>query len=159
MKAKELPPLDVLRVRLNYDPSTGEVTYRVSVSRRKAGEPAGTKNKRGYSSIVINGNHFLLHRIVYSLYHQEVLQPDDIIDHIDRNPENNKIDNLRKVSKSQNSFNKKKDNRNTSGHTGICWHKGAQRWAVKVGRTHIGKYKTLEEAIEIREKVVTQNYI
>ena len=76
------------------------------------------------------------------------------IDHIDRNPQNNHISNLRWVSKSENQINKKIPINNTSGEKGIYYLKRKDRWMSVIQRDKIRhqspSFKTREEAIEWR---------
>lgn len=66
------------------------------------------KCKNGYKRVEIqnkNGNekgHALVHRLVFSAWGNEPLDPLKVIDHIDANPSNNTIENLRQVSQQQN---------------------------------------------------------
>lgn len=75
------------------------------------GKPAGNKkyqtDGRPHAwQLMLNGKSYLVHRIVYTLVHGEI--PDDcVIDHVDRNPFNNKIENLRVASYSDNRKNSK----------------------------------------------------
>ena len=55
-----------------------------------------------------------------------------VIDHDDRNRTNNRIDNLNLVTQLQNNRNKTKSKRNTSGVTGVYWHKRDQRWVASI---------------------------
>lgn len=62
--------------------------------------------------------HFSIHRIIWVLMHGSI-NPDLVIDHLDGNPFNNKLDNLSLKSKKDNSRNKRKRKDNTSGITGV----------------------------------------
>ena len=72
-------------------------------------EMKGTINKYGYRVVKINNRHFYSHRIIYYLHNPQWDIHDssmsNFIDHIDRNPFNNSIENLRVVSHSQNMWN------------------------------------------------------
>lgn len=66
----------------------------------------------------VKGNTVRVHRIVWEMFNGEI--PENMtIDHIDRNPLNNKINNLRCVPQSTNNKNRKKPSNNTSGRTGV----------------------------------------
>lgn len=73
------------------------------------------------------------------------------IDHIDGDGLNNRIPNLRDVSSSINSKNRKLSSNNSSGHIGITWEKQHNTWRVRVSscgkRNHIGRYSNLEDAV------------
>lgn len=71
-----------------------------------AGTNAGSLTNRGYWSVEINSKGMSVHRLIYSLYHNVAIPVNLVIDHIDRNPSNNKISNLRLVSPSENNRNR-----------------------------------------------------
>ena len=100
---------------------------------RYAGERAGCKLQHGYVGVAIDNQRFLLHRIVWIVATGE--EP-LVIDHIDGNPSNNRIENLRNCSFSENSRNQKKSAANTSGITGIRFRKGVWEAYGKVNRKY-----------------------
>jgi hypothetical protein len=73
-----------------------------------------------------------------------------IIDHIDRNPSNNKFNNLRAVTRSQNQHNRIKQRNNTSGYKGVVFFKRAKRWRAAIfvnsKPIYLGYYDTPEQA-------------
>lgn len=75
-------------------------------------------------------------------------------DHIDRNPLNNRRNNFRICSNSQNAQNRSKGKNNTSGVTGVCWNKTHQLWVVRVSSNGkqicIGYFLNKEDAIKAR---------
>ena len=75
-----------------------------------------------------------------------------LIDHIDGNPENNFIWNLRPVTPQQNSCNSRIQSNNTSGYKGVSWNKTAKKWRSSIRHNnkniHIGYYTDLHEAAE-----------
>lgn len=71
--------------------------------------------------VCINFKSYAVHRIVLSLHSIEV-EDGKVVDHIDGNPFNNKISNLRVVTQAVNSRNKKIPNTNTSGINGVGLH-------------------------------------
>lgn len=82
-------------------------------------EIAGVTQETQTYRIWLNGSFYKVHRIIYMMYHNTVLLPEDIIDHIDGNPFNNAINNLRKVTRKINSRNMKQNVNNKSGITGV----------------------------------------
>lgn len=59
----------------------------------------------GYRLVTLLGKQYRLHRVVWTL-HNGAIPDGKEIDHIDRDKENNRIENLRLVTKSQNAFNR-----------------------------------------------------
>ena len=124
---------------------------------RYAGKLAGCKTSpHGYWFISINNNRFLLHRIIWIYATGESPL---VIDHVDGNPSNNSIYNLRDCSFSENSRNQKKSSANKSGITGVRLHKGIYEAYGKVNRKYVylGSFKTIEDAIVARKKFETEN--
>jgi len=73
------------------------------------------------------------------------------VDHIDRDPSNNKLNNLRWVTASENLLNCNLRKDNTSGHAGISFSKQKQKWKIDYHYQHIkyhgGFYSTYKDAI------------
>lgn len=156
-KEKEaLVPPERLRELFIYTPSTGVVVWRnhqVSRGHRRfALEPAGGVGVHGYLRIRIGNLLFCTHRIAWAMHHGE--WPDGEIDHIDRNPMNNKIENLRIASRSENMHNSVRPKNNTSGIKGVSWDKQFGKWAAYVGRhgklKRLGRFASKEDAATAR---------
>jgi len=92
---------------------------------------AGSFNRRGYHHISINGVFYQAHRLAWLLAHGEDA-PEDI-DHIDGDPSNNRISNLRAVSHAENGRNRKLGGNNTSGVMGVGWNDKAGKWQSRIG--------------------------
>lgn len=90
---------------------------------RNAGEPAGTlkfrNNNKTSIEVTLKGQQVQAHRIVWYLVHGVYPSIDSVIDHIDGNPHNNVVENLRLVSYHANSKNRVKSTNNKSGVTGV----------------------------------------
>jgi hypothetical protein len=114
----------------------------------RAGQVAGTLNSKGYICITVNGKSYKAHRLAW-FFHYGVW-PVNQIDHIDQNKTNNRINNLREVTNSQNKQNAGKYKCNTSGHKGVSFHKQHKKWAanIRVQREllHLGYFPTPELA-------------
>lgn len=77
-------------------------------------------------------------------------------DHKDCNPLNNRRNNLRPATKSQNATNRSKQSNNTSGIVGVYWHKRDQTWEAGIGINnkyiHLGCFSNKIDAIKTRLK-------
>ena len=144
-----------LRELLHYDPETGIFTRKVRTSSRiKIGDVAGCLSSRdGYLRIAVLSRDYLAHRLAWLYVYGN--WPEDQIDHINRNRSDNRISNLRGVTNKQNLQNASKYSHNTSGHTGVCWHKQCSKWVAQIAhnRKHLslGCFATIEEAIAARK--------
>lgn len=120
---------------------------------RFAGKPAGCVDAKGYIRILIDGHGVRAHRIVWLMCHGEEALGE--IDHINGNPADNRIENLRLVTNWQNSRNRKTPKQNTSGRVGVAWRQDLGRWEATIGvgsgkSKSLGAYDTKEEAIAAR---------
>jgi hypothetical protein len=77
------------------------------------------------------------------------------VDHIDNDPSNNKLSNLRWSTISENNMNKSTNVRNTSGYKGVSFHKRRNKWQayIKINgkMIYIGIYADMEDAKEARQ--------
>jgi hypothetical protein len=138
-----------------YDPHDGVFTWRTAKGRRKVGSPAGTLRKDGYLQIKVNGKMFLAHRIAWFLVHGE--QPKEL-DHIDGDPSNNRIVNLRRASHSDNLANQR-DRRATRGtRPSRNGKRYTARIVVDYKDIHIGTFDTEEEACAAYAKAAREHF-
>lgn len=120
-----------LRELFDYDPETGIVTRKLcTANRQKIGEEVGHKYKRGYLQATINYVKYPLHRLIWVL--QYGVWPKGDIDHIDRDRANNRLANLRDVSRSENMQNAGVSSANWSGYTGVAWDKSKCLWVAQI---------------------------
>ena len=110
-------------------------------------KPAGSMRKDGYVQILIKRKAYRAHRLVFLMRHGYLPQE---IDHIDGNPSNNAIENLRPATHSQNQHNVGKRKNNTSGYKGVNWDKALKKWRAKIRingkRKHLGYFDCPKEA-------------
>jgi len=144
MKSKPLPPIHIVLELLQYDPDTGVLSWRRNekVSANVRGKVAGTLNAGGYRSIMINGSSFLAHRLAWLISEGE--DPGGLeVDHIDGLRDDNRRENLRLVTPSQNQHNQRRAK-------GYYFNKQYQKWRAQIflnaKNRHIGYYNTEEEA-------------
>jgi len=74
-------------------------------------------------------------------------RPEKDIDHEDRNKANNRITNLRLLSRSENILNSGLRSDNISGHRGVCFDASRNKWLARFDTVFIGRFNTKEEAI------------
>jgi hypothetical protein len=123
---------------------------------RFIGKEAGHIRKDGYIFVKINYKSIAVHKIIWCMFNGVwVDYPINEIDHIDRNPSNNRIENLRVVTKSQNQDNTKCRG-NSTGTKGVYYDNSHRLYKAvicvnKINR-HLGYYKTLEDAINTRKQ-------
>lgn len=124
--------------------------------RRSTGKPCGRRANRsdGYTIVRVGGRMLRAHRIIYAIIHGEM--PEGEIDHINGNRADNRIENLRDVSKSVNQHNSKKRKDNSSGFPGVSWDTQHQKWRAQImvdnQQIRLGLFENLEDAVQARKK-------
>jgi len=141
---------------LQYDANSGVFiwTKEPAIMRRDLGKEAGTRRPNGYVYIGLGEfGQVAAHRLAWVYMHGSI-PPGMEIDHIDGDPSNNRISNLRLATSSQQKRNKKVQSNNRSGLKGAYYHaihKGKKwRSQIKVGDSLIflGYFETAQEAHE-----------
>ena len=163
---------DLLRQFLHYDPQTGVftwITYRNA--RIEYGTTAGCVGKTGYRRIRILGKPYRASRLAFLYMIGE--WPTQEVDHINRNRDDNRWDNLRDVSRSENQKNKSRIPRPTatgslhtmrrSGGMGVSWHSKSRKWRASINidskKKWIGEFNEQIDAIKARlNKEIELNY-
>ena len=132
----------------------GKLYWKISPkTRAKMGDEAGTFNHYGYLQVQWKRKKYQVHRIIYEMAYRKI--PDLYqVDHVNGNRADNRVDNLRLATSSQNRWNSCKPKDNTSGLKGICWHKKSQKWQAYIKifdkLKHLGLFATKEEAYAAR---------
>lgn len=117
-----------------YIDEDGNFRRRTSRFKNRIGELAGGVDSKGYFVIRINKQKYRAHRLYYMYYHNlEVLDVNVYIDHVNGNVADNSKENLRIATHRENVRNSKLGSRNTSGTTGIYWHKRDKKWTAGIG--------------------------
>ena len=138
-----------LREVLHYDPETGIFTRLVRTAQRvQVGDTAGCKGLRGCLLIMVDRRLYQAHRLAWLYVHG--VWPANHIDHIDGNPANNRIENLRDVSHSVNMQNMRKA-KSTNKSTGVMGvYRIGKRFQAKIvvdrKVRHLGMFDTPELA-------------
>lgn len=144
-----------LKELLSYNPETGDFINKVFRGlRAMPGEMAGNVSSGGYIDITIDKRKYKAHRLAW--FYTYGVWPTNNIDHINRVKIDNRISNLRDVTQVQNGQNKTKHKNNTSGHTGVVWHKREQQWRARIrlnGKDiYLGGFPDIQSAIDARKQ-------
>lgn len=164
MAPKALPPIDLLRQLLRYEPDTGRLiwlprdeslhSHAKQWNGRMAGKPAMTSpDAAGYLKGCIFNAAYMAHRVAWAIHYGK--EPSEEIDHINGNKQDNRILNLRVVGRRDNMKNRLKQKNNQSGVTGVSWSGAADGWVSNIGvrgnQLHIGTYSKFEDAVKARK--------
>jgi hypothetical protein len=145
-KTKDIPTKDYLNNIFNYE--NGNLYWKEKKgSNATEGKKAGCYNHTGYFNVEINYIKYRLHRVIFMWHHGFLPQE---VDHINGNKIDNRIENLRASTKSQNLRNSKIRKTNTSGYKNVTWRKDIKKWSVSLRafnkNKHIGFFENLELA-------------
>lgn len=175
---KELPDPSYLRKILRYEPETGKLFWRKrtpdmfshgnkgaeshckSWNARFANKEAlSHKNQRGYLSGRIDYKLFFAHRIAWTIFYGK--PPKYNIDHINGDPSDNRIANMRDVTQQENCKNVALQKTNNLGVAGVYWVEQKSKWHVriKVGEkfTSVGYFNSFEDAVLARKDAEKKN--
>jgi len=112
-----------------------------------AGKRAHKIHRQGYKGFKVNGVVIGEHRLVW-LYHFGFLP--SLIDHINGDRSDNRVENLRPATHSQNICNSRLAKNNTSGAKGVVWAEDRKKWRARIVangvRAWLGSYDTYEAA-------------
>jgi hypothetical protein len=118
---------------LAYVPETGVLVHKHAAHNRPAGSPAGRRDTKGYLRIRLLGRDYKNHRLAWLLHYG--VWPDAEIDHINGDPSDNRIGNLRNVSHMVNGLNRRRAMRNNQlGMLGVHRSKKGYVAQLKVGQ-------------------------
>jgi hypothetical protein len=158
MKTVEHFTPEELAKYINYDPATGAMTWAVKWWRRNKGdEVRGAAFPGGYHAVCFKGKRIFAHRVAWALYYGA--WPKGPIDHINRDRKDNRIENLRVVTLSQNRINTKTMNRHGLLGVALLPH---GRWQAQSGiggsYKYLGTFDTKELAHQAYVEYVSRNH-
>lgn len=147
----ELTP-EIVRKLLTYDPKTGVLVWRFRRSNVPKGTIAGYINTHGYRvlSLAVGGikKRYPAHRLIWLHVYGHL--PDQWVDHVNGDKDDNRLSNLREATPAQNNANKRAGKDNTSGVKGVSFCRTRNKWAASIcsngHRRNLGRFKTKEEA-------------
>lgn len=111
------------------------------------------RDTRGYMRIGLNKKRYLQHRIIYLMFYGHLPR---IVDHIDGDPTNNKIQNLRAATNAENLQNMRLHPETMSGCKNVSWDKKARKWVVMLVVNGVKKYFGLFKDLELADLVATE---
>jgi hypothetical protein len=152
MREENTPGITPERLRelLDYDPETGEFTWRVTRNHNaRHGQRAGSTHGKGYWGIAIDGRKYQAHRLAF--LHIFGKWPDGDLDHANGVRTDNRIANLRLATRSQNAANRRCSRRNiSSGFKGVHFEPQTGQYRARIGKhgksQHLGLFRTAADA-------------
>jgi len=162
-----LPELAYLQACFAYEPQTGRVVWlrrpREHFPTNRAwnrwneiwpGKVAGTERGAPYRQVKLAGRNYTAHRVIWCL--MTGIDPPEGVDHENRDKRDNRWDNLREATSTQNNANRKRLRSNTSGHQGVRWHAQSARWQVAIRingtRRQVGSFVNFAKACQAYDR-------
>lgn len=158
MASDNIPEPNILRQLLRYNSSTGKFFWRKregspQFSARYAGKEALTSLRHGYMFGEIFNKPVAAHRVAFTIYYGR--HPSGEVDHINGDRSDNRISNLREVTRTINARNMKKSAANKSGVTGVSFYKATGKWQSRImsdGKyLHLGYFDRFDDAVSARK--------
>jgi hypothetical protein len=138
----------LLQELFEYNPSVGKLINRRNRRQSRAGDEAGGVNSKGARRVKFGNEEYLTHRLVWMYVHGA--WPSKFIDHVNGDPGDNRLSNLREATSSENSQNRHGiSTQNTSGYRGVTQHKQSGKWQAVIGVARCSHYLGLFERPEL----------
>lgn len=140
---------DVFQIDRN---SPSGVSWNINGNNKVKGKPCGWKSDTGHWKCEYKNKSISLHRVVFYLANGYV-DSNMVVDHIDQNPSNNVIENLRIISPKENFRNKKKGSNNVSGVNGVHEiHKFVATWSED-GKAKSKDFRVSDYGVELAKEM------
>jgi hypothetical protein len=121
------------RELFDYDPESGELTWKIRAARCvTVGARAGSLKRDGYVQVTFRKKCFQAHRVAWAVVHG--VWPGNDIDHINGERSDNRLANLRVVTPEENMQNQRRAHRSnkSSGLLGVHFYARTGRWKATI---------------------------
>ena len=155
LKINEIPLTAAeLNEMFRYDGATGKLYNRITRGKRaRKGLEAGCTRPEGYRMVKIAGVGYYTHRLIWKM--RTGSDPAEEMDHINHDRTDNRIENLREVTHSEQVKNASRRKDNTSGVTGVHWDTRDQKWQVQIrvegNQRYLGSFTHFFHAVRARK--------
>lgn len=138
----------------SYSPETGGLIRKPGGRGVKAGSKVGSLSSHGYVFVYALGKYRKAHSIIWEMHNGPIPEGMEI-DHINSCRSDNRIENLRLVTHPQNMKKLNKYRSNTSGVTGVSFHKQSGKWQATIRhegkKVFLGLFTSIEQAADARK--------
>ncbi len=140
-----------LRFLFIYIPWSGDLIRAVPVKGHHAGTKIGATNAKGYVVAMVDGKYYRVHHLVWVYHNGRFVEE---LDHINRERGDNRIENLRPCTHSQNLGNARVKR---GRYKGVSFCKQTQKWRANLNG-HLGRFSTEEEAALAYNEAATKHF-
>ena len=142
---------DEAHYKFYYENDTGLLIRKVSAGNQLQGSVCTRLSSKGYYRVHLNGKDRFVHRVVWLMHYGE--WPRRQLDHINGNKTDNRIENLRECTTSENCINQKGPRKNNSiGVQGVHLIKSSGKYRACFRDKRLGCFGTLPEASDAYQK-------
>lgn len=140
----------------------GEIRRKTRRGPSKAGSLAGYVSRFGYRIICIDYVDYFGHNLIWLLTHGEFPPYGYEVDHKNRIRHDNRPENLRLATRSQNCANASLQKNNTTGYRNVFWDQDRKQYRVQIridGQIKwFGRYNNLSDAAKVAESTLKKLY-
>lgn len=151
-----LPYYKMLKERIYW--KDGKPYWNITYGPRAVKNTLAGSVKEGYRHISprIDGKskYISVHRLRWFMEYKYL--PEEELDHIDNDQDNNRISNLRKSSRAENNRNTSGNSNSTSKFKGVSYKKSTGKWLARIRNRHLGYFISEEEASEAYKKAAKE---
>jgi hypothetical protein len=146
--------MEQIEINRLFEYRDGYLFWRVKPRNQKLnGNKAGRPGAKGYIQIGVAGKNHYAHRLIFALHNGYTPK---CVDHINGIVDDNRIENLRDATLSQNLYNAKTPKNNKSGIKGVHWSVAAKKWQVQISVNKKAAYFGCYEDLELAELVAIE---
>jgi hypothetical protein len=152
--------MNIERIREDFSyKDDGVLIWEKSIQKSVIGKEAGRLRPDGYKRFEYKGKGIYTHRMIFAYHHGYFPK---VVDHINRDRSDNRIENLREADNCINSRNSKLRGNNKSGKTGVCYRKNRGSWSVTIRsegkQITLGTFRDIDDAIKCRREAELKYY-
>ena len=135
---------DIIKAEFDYDPKDGSLRRVYATKGYPPGRKITRKNDQGYLITTFQGKTYRVQQLIWMLHHGTFVKE---LDHINRVRDDNRIENLRVPTRTQNCANSKAK---SPGYKGVTFCKSTGRWKAQIMVNYVnknlGRFDTPDEA-------------
>ena len=118
-------------------------------SRKHVGKLAGYKtNSTSYGVVMLDKKSYCLHRVIYCMFHGDVPV---VVDHINGDYKDHRIENLRAADHCTNNYNKQTQTNNKLGVKNVCWSKVHKKYLVQITKDRKNVFSKFFDDLELAD--------
>ena len=133
----------------------GELYWKIMTnpSKKLIGKKAGCQSSGAYGVVNLDSKSYSIHKVIFAM-HNGFIPP--IVDHINGNKSDHRIENLRAATHQSNNWNKVTQSNNKLGKKNISWHKQNQKYWVQLVQNRKKVVSVFVDNLELAELVAIE---